>query len=168
MMLEKFMKPVIRMILLLALLPSLISCQGNFLAKGPVVIPKKQMIPLSDGIQEGIWRTKDLHILYRFQKTQPDLVSFSGEIVFEPWLEIGFSRMDRFQLDVFFLNTGGQVLGSQPVYLIANAEIDVELNRFNRRLTLPSGTTAVSFGYDAKVINAGNDDGMDSYDFWYP
>ncbi|MFZ3046784.1 MAG: hypothetical protein WA151_12790, partial [Desulfatirhabdiaceae bacterium] len=86
MMLKNIMKPVIRMILLLAFLPSLISCQGNFLAKGSVVIPKKQIVPLSDGIQEGIWRTKDLHIIYHFQKTQPDLVLFSGEIVFEPWL----------------------------------------------------------------------------------
>lgn len=167
MVLKKSIKSGVRMLLLLALLSSLVSCQGSFLAKDPVIIPKKQTIPLSEGMREGVWQAPELQISYQIQPDSSGSIPLTGEIIFSSWVRTGFSTIQKLFLRALFLNDSRNIIGSQGIYVVSSRQNTDQLMRFDRLLVPPPGTVALSFGYDGTMADTIKD-AQAGWNFWYP
>ncbi len=167
MVLKKSIKTIAGMLFLLALSSLLVSCQGSFLSKDPIVIPKKQTIPLSEGVREGVWQAPELQISYRILPGSSGTIPLTGEIVFSSWVRTGFSTIQKLFLKALFLNESRNIIGSQGIYVVSARQNTDQLMRFDRQLMAPPGTVFLSFSYDGTMADTIKD-APAGWNFWYP
>lgn len=118
-------------------------------------------------MREGMWNAPEIRIQYQLQPETDGTFLLSGELFFESWVTTGFASVQRFNLKALFVDDSGNILGSQGIYVIAGRQDSRQLMRFDRRLAVTPGATALSFRYDGTMVDTIKDN-QAGWNFWYP
>lgn len=153
-------KVLTRAILLLAVF--LGGCQTISLQQTAGFVAADDQVVFSADQGEGTWKGRDLEVQYNYSPKQQD--NFSGIVQLGTNIVYNFSTLRDFQLKVFFVDTSGNILGSQPV--VTNRG-NLDPIPFRTRLIIPPNTTALAFSYQGTVLSSGKDGGGGLTSFWY-
>ncbi len=134
-------------------------CGGSlFSYKGDRVDRMDLMVPLLDGNQEGEWKTSELSVKYRYQKT-PDGLKIGGTTALAGGLGTGFTYISHLAVYLLLLDDQGVVIENTLVYAGENNLSFPTPMEFEKTIPMPDGVRKISFAYDGDL------DG--TYDIWY-
>jgi hypothetical protein len=132
----------------------LAACAGKAaIYKGDRVIQRNYCILLKDGNQEGVWKTRDFAVNYKYTKTGNTL-DFSGTAGFIGGIGMGFHWIDQLSLRLLLLNNQGVVLDDSEIYNEIRKQMDSIPTEFESKIQLPEGTEMISFAYDGELMGA--------------
>jgi len=155
---------------LFAFMFTFIACHGTlFSYRGAFVDMENRIALLENGPHEGIWKTRDLAVNYRY-KTKANMLQLSGQIEFNNHLQYNFTSLDHFSLSIYFIDEEGKILGYKTI-AIAGYRKRLKNISFDHNIEMPSNVNSISFGYDGRASEGGGSDksihgGGDSWDFW--
>lgn len=132
----------------------LAGCVGKAaIYKGDRVIQRNYCILLKDGNQEGVWKTRDFAVKYKYNKTGNTL-DFSGTAGFIGGMGMGFHWIEQLSLRLLLLNSQGVVLDDSEIYNEIHKLMESLPTEFESKIPLPEGTQMISFAYDGELMGA--------------
>jgi hypothetical protein len=142
---------------------SLLACESRFYTyRGAVADQEERVVIAAGGPHPGIWRTIDLTLSFQYTK-EADRLDLAGEIELDESFRYNFITLEHFSMRVNFLDLDGRVLESVSVFNSGYRQ-RLETFYFNRRLDLPDGATAMTFSYNGRVRESGQNSSF--WDFW--
>ncbi len=133
---------------------------------GAVEIRKDLMIQLDQGRQQGVWKTNELSITYKYQMT-PASLKLEGNTELVGGFAIGFSWIRRLTVYLLFLDKQGIVIESPLVYYAGDIRaVDMIPMDFEKNILVPEGACAISFAYDGELTGTGTED-ITPYSIWH-
>ena len=159
---------IYRHIVVLCSFIALAGCSGNLLSyRGKTVTQPYNVLDLKDGDQQGVWKTNDLSISYRYRFVNGTL-KISGEVALPGGLVTGFNAVDRLVVELLLLNNDHTVIDNVNIYVAdrfhSTRYIPME---FDAAVPVPPGVESVSFTYDGRLSDSAGVDEGTSFDFWY-
>lgn len=141
-------------------------CSANlFSYKGNTVTRQDRIIQLQPGDHQGIWKTNEVAIQYRYQMT-PDSLTISGNVQLVGGFLHGFSTISRMVVQLFLLDDQGKIVTNNDVFSIGNhRSVDTTPMLFEKTIPLPQECRSISFAYDGALMDAG--DGASGINIWY-
>jgi hypothetical protein len=142
-------------------------CGGNwFTYKGDKVTQENLMIQLQEGNQQGEWKTNELAVKYQYQMT-PETLKIEGTVELVGGFATGFNYISNLAVNLLFLDNQGTVIENSLVYSGNHSLVFSIPMQFERTIPVPEGARKISFAYDGKLVDAGGDDDITSYDIWF-
>lgn len=122
---------------------------------------------LTEGDQQGVWKTNDLSISYRYQFVN-GMLKISGEVALLGGLVTGFNAVDHLVVQLLLLDNDHTVINNVNIYVADHFHSTKYIPmKFDAAVPVLPGVKSISFTYDGRVSDgAGVDEGT-NYDFWY-
>ncbi len=145
--------------LTLIALVALTGCNSRlFSYKGATITQPDHMIQLQQGEQQGVWKTNELALNYRYQM-MPETLKISGTVNLIGGFYYGFSAVDHLIVQLLFLDNQGTVLDNVNMYCADNHHpIHLVPMDFDETIQIPAGARAIAFAYDGVLVDGGGDD----------
>lgn len=160
----RFMKMAI---LLMLAAVTFAGCGGNWLTfKGDKVTQENLTIQLQEGNQQGEWKTNELAVKYQYQMT-PETLKIEGTVELVGGFATGFNYISNLAVNLLFLDNQGTVIENSLVYSGNHSLVFSIPMQFERTIPVPEGARKISFAYDGRLVDAGGDDDITSYDIWF-
>lgn len=147
---------------------ALTGCSSKFFTyKGATLTQENYIVELEQGEQQGVWKTNELAINYRYHLT-PESLKISGVVNLIGGFAIGFNSVDRLVVQLLFSDNQGVVIDNVNIYAADHRHsIQFIPMSFEAVVPVPPNTTAISFAYDGRLSDgAGTLEGT-SVDIWY-
>ena len=135
---------------------SLTGCNGRFFTyKDATISQPDYVIQLQQGDQQGVWKTNELALNYKYHMTTETLKLY-GAVELVGGFHIGFNSTDRLVVQLLFLDNTGTVIDDVVLYSADyKHQIHMFPMNFDRTFTVPKNTSAISFTYDGKLLDGG-------------
>ena len=157
--------PMVKIGFLLLFLGILVGCATGLTdIRGADTNPKHRIPLKKDGPHEGVFKTDDLTLKYKYTLDASGL-QISGNLELARRLR-SFEFLDSFFSHVYFLDAAGKVLDRKE--LVTASSLDgsgMKRIPVDKRYPLPQGTEAMAFGYKGLVEEASSGTAT-SWDFW--
>jgi hypothetical protein len=139
---------------------------GSALASmGDLAANEKYMVQLKNGNQQGIWKTNELAIKYKYELT-PENLKIDGTVELVGGFAIGFNYIRRLSINLLLLDNQGNIIKSVLIYSgESNLTIPIPMS-FENTVPIPGGVRIISFAYDGELLDANHRDST-SYDIWF-
>jgi hypothetical protein len=123
----------------------LAGCSGNlFSYKGSKITQESLMVRLQDGNQQGVWRSNELAIMYRYQMSS-QVLKLSGTAE----LAGGNKYFSHIAVYLLALDDQGVIMADTLIYSGENSRRMIMIPMdFEKTIPLPEGAMAISFAYD--------------------
>ena len=145
------------------------ACGGKFFTyKGAAVTRKNLKVSLLDGDRSGEWNANDqLTIKYKYQKAS-DALKISGKAELLAGMS-AFKIVKQLSVYLLFLDANGLVIDDPLIFSTGNfLDTSMTAMTFDKALTIPQGTRALSFAYTGELVSTGTG-GQTTYSIWnYP
>ena len=138
-----------------AALTMLTGCVGTlFSYRGAVVAQPNNRFALKEGDQEAVWKTNELAVTYRYQKSQASL-KISGTVELLEGFATGFTSAKYLDVTILFLDKQGTVIENAILYSAGDhyAFTSVPM-AFEKTISVPDGADSFSLGYDGVLVDA--------------
>ena len=137
---------------------TLAGCNGRlFTYKGATITQANHIIRLQAGDQRGIWKTNELAIDYHYQM-RPESLKISGTVKLVGGFALGFSSINRLNVQLLFLDNQGTVTDNVVIYSAeGHRPVDLTPMNFDETIPIPPDSKAISFTYDGELMDGGND-----------
>ena len=134
----------------------LAGCSGRYFTyKDAAITQTDYVIQLQQGDQQGVWKTNELALNYKYHMT-PETLRLYGAVDLVGGFYIGFSSVDRLVVQLLFLDNTGTVLDDVVLYSADyKHQIHMFPMNFDRTFPVPANTSAISFTYDGKLMDSG-------------
>jgi len=135
---------------------SLTGCNGRFFTyKEAAISQPDYVIQLQQGDQQGVWKTNELALNYKYHMT-PETLKLHGSVDMVGGFYIGFSSTDRLVVQLLFLDNTGTVIDDVVLYSADyKHQIHMFPMNFDKTFPIPENTSAISFTYDGKLVAGG-------------
>ncbi len=142
--------------------------------EGAGIIPGHEISIVPGTEQMGTYTSRDLSVRYKYLHSG-DTFQIAGNIRFADHLQINFTVIRYFNLQLLLADAGGVILAARNIAGGSFRRTDVEL-RFSGSFPVPPGTRLMAFAYSGRATEGGGafgwrrfgDDGVET-DFWeYP
>jgi hypothetical protein len=135
---------------------SLTGCNRRFFTyKDATIGQPDYVIELQQGDQQGVWKTNELALNYKYHMT-PETLKLYGAVELVGGFHTGFNSTDRLVVQLLFLDNTGTVLDDVVLYSADyKHQIHMFPMHFDRTFTFPKNTSAISFTYDGKLTDSG-------------
>jgi len=148
---------------------TIIACSAGFFTYNGLVIDEGNLIPLENGgPHDGILKTNDLALMYRYTRTENNLM-LSGEIHFNDRLQYNYRQLDKFYLWIHLIDSENKIAGYENLYT-HGYYLRIDNISLTKTVQLPPDIKAFSFSYSGRVTEGGCCDekfgGGISLDFW--
>ena len=157
--------PTVKFGFLLLFLGIFMGCATGFTdLRGADTNPKHRIPLKKDGPHEGVFKTEDLTLTYKYTLDASGL-RISGNLELASRLR-SFEHLDYFFSHVYFLDATGKVLDRKE--LVTASSLDgsgMKRIPVDKRYPLPQGAEEMAFGYDGRVEEASGGTAT-SWDFW--
>jgi hypothetical protein len=143
------------------------SCSlGLYTYKGAEVTEQNRILLLTQGEQQGSWKTNELAITYQYQMT-PETLKIAGTTELLGGFAIGFSWIKRLAVNLLFLDNQGIVIENALIYSVGNHHsINTIPMVFEKTIPVPEGALTISFAYEGELRGSGTED-QTAYDIWF-
>lgn len=143
--------------------------------EGAGIIPGHEISIVPGTEQMGTYTSRDLFVRYKYLHYSGDTFQIAGNIRFADHLQINFTVIRYFNLQLLLANAGGVILATRNIAGGSFRRTDVEL-RFSGSFPVPPGTRLMAFAYSGRATEGGGafgrrrfGDGGVETDFWeYP
>ena len=157
-------------ILITGLFFGMAACQHRTFSYNGKMVKPENRIPLKEGgPHKSEWKTENLLLNYEY-KRQGQSFEIYGVVSFLGHIAYNYRDFSNFFLTVYFTDAGGMINGE---HTLASASIGqpIEKLEINSRITLPTETDNMVFGYRGHVFDrsSGNNFGVDGgidWEFW--
>jgi hypothetical protein len=135
---------------------SLTGCNGRYFTYKDATIHQPDLgIQLQQGDQLGVWKTNELALNYKYHMT-PEILKIHGAVDLDGGFISGFTSIDRLVVQLLFLDNQGTVLDDVVLYSADyKHQIHMFPMNFDKKIPIPDKTTAISFGYDGRLLGGG-------------
>jgi hypothetical protein len=141
------------------------SGESALASMGDSATHEKYMVHLKDGNQQGIWKTNELAVKYKYQLTHDNL-KIDGTVELVGGFAIGFNYIKRLAVNLVLLDNQGNIIKSILIFSgQRNLTIPIPM-RFENTIPVPGGAQTISFSYDGELLDS-NHRGSTSYDIWF-
>ena len=140
---------------------TIVGCSGSLFTYKGDKVTQKNLAPLEDGNQQGLWKTNELAITYQYQMT-PETLKIAGTTELLGGFAIGFSLIERLAVYLLFLDNQGIVIENVLIYSAGNhRSIDTIPMDFERTIPIHEGARTISFAYEGVLAGSGTE-----YSIW--
>lgn len=148
---------------------TIIACSAGFYTYNGLVVDEDNLIRLeSGGPHDGVLKTNDLKLMYRYTRKENNLM-ISGEIHFNDRLQYNYRQLDKFYLWIHLIDSENKITGHVNLYTHEHY-LRIDDISLTKTVQLPADIKAVGFSYSGRVIEGGCCDekfgGGTSLDFW--
>jgi len=160
----KFSKILMQGIICLFLLSTLVGCTSFSSNYKGLVVPSKNLILLQkEGSHNGKWQAEDISVSYHYTRSV-DVLKISGRIDFADSLKGNFTRLEDFDLWIYFVNSENKIVGNTGTSPFT-AFNEIEAAPFEKIVELPADTQAMVFAYSGRASDVGGE-GELHHTFW--
>jgi hypothetical protein len=121
--------------------------ESRYIYKGAKVTQNDLKVQLTDGNQQGVWKTDVLAIKYQYQMS-PEILNIDGTIELVGGFAIGFKYISHLAVYLLFLDNQGNVIENNLVYAGENNLTVPTPMGFEKTIPIPEGVRTISFTYD--------------------
>ncbi len=135
-------------------------------ASGGVISPK-ELIPLRQAQQTGVWEGNNVTVDYRLARG-PHEIDLSGVARLNDNIAMNFDFLRDFHLSAVFTDSNGRVIGTQSLATNRGGTGptgSAGSTPFRARLIPPPGTVNIAFGYEGTAIDSDEGGGTPTR-FW--
>ncbi len=128
-------------------------------------IDPKNRIGLKTGSHEGVFKTDDLNLTFRYRYAKDSAgLRIDGDLRYAGKLSHSYSALKTFLFWIYFVDSSNRVLDRK--ILVQAGELDgFEKKTVRKEFSLPPETDAVAFGYTGQTLG----DALigEGIDFWF-
>ena len=145
---------------------ALAGCNGSlYSGRGAKITQPENLIHLQEGNQQGIWKTNELALNYRYQTASEEL-KISGAVNLLDGAANCCNSVKRLIVRLVFLDAQETVINSVVLYSADSYHpINLIPMNFEGIFPIPPGTAAISFGYNGELGGSGGSSG--NFSLWY-
>ena len=144
------------------LINGIIACTSHMQKyRGKMIDPDSRIDLLEEGSQEGIWQPFDLRLEYQYERSD-NILLLSGNVQLSQFYSDIYPYLKNFYLYLFFINKEGKILDNKRIVNAISSDVNDRFP-FKQKLTIPSNTVYISFGYDGQVGSLSGGDFFSNY-----